>query len=553
MSTPGAIIRRLLPSGSHPNEGESNWDSCPDWPPDAFAVAATLLERSGMYAAYRYSGSDLFDKLYPGRVRRWARKWSDDVRPPQPIQTRWKRILAKKEQSLESLCRDDCRWWDNVFELLAAVDEASVGVGFPRVAPAASSKKSRESLVALVVLAAYEAMEFRRRELLPAIPRSVCMWVQPNVACVLPKSRTSQVGYSLSALSHHLALLPPDTEVQANWLLTYGTVDAGPLNLLLVPFPYAIHGTSFRVANEESIPDTRWYRLRIEQDWLSKDCRRGMGPFLQKLITIAEREVGQIHGLVMPELALDDGLAESVAEQLRRKNPGLELFISGITATRSAPPVNAAFLDIGGHVLCIQRKHHRWKVDGGQIRRYHLGHAMRHTHSQWLEDIDIARRSLNFALFRPGATICTVVCEDLARVEPVQPVLRSVGPNLVIALLMDGPQLEHRWACKYATALCDDPGSAVLTLTSLGMVRRTLEPGARNNRQVALWREPGNSARELLLPSGAHALAVTINTRVVTNRTMDGRADGGLTIDLSLGAVHPISHPSPKPWARVVD
>jgi hypothetical protein len=51
--------------------------------------------------------------------------------------------------------------------------------------------------------------------------------------------------------------------------------------------------------------------------------------------------------------------------------------------------------------------------------------------------------------------------------------MNAIGPNLVIALLMDGPQLENRWPARYATVLAEDPGSAVLTVTSLGMVRRS--------------------------------------------------------------------------------
>jgi 5-methylcytosine-specific restriction enzyme A len=51
--------------------------------------------------------------------------------------------------------------------------------------------------------------------------------------------------------------------------------------------------------------------------------------------------------------------------------------------------------------------------------------------------------------------------------------MRSVGPNLVVALLMDGPQLTARWPARYASVLADDPGSSVLTLTSLGMCLRS--------------------------------------------------------------------------------
>src|SRR5207237_10901568 len=101
----------------------------------------------------------------------------------------------------------------------------------------------------------------------------------------------------------------------------------------------------------------------------------------------------------------------------------------------------------------------------------------------------------------------TLVCEDLARIDPVQAALRAVGPNLVIVLLMDGPQFERRWPGRYATVLADDPGCAVLTLTSLGMVRRSTVPGDDDCREIALWKEsPSSAARELKLPKGAHGL-----------------------------------------------
>jgi len=45
--------------------------------------------------------------------------------------------------------------------------------------------------------------------------------------------------------------------------------------------------------------------------------------------------------------------------------------------------------------------------------------------------------------------MCALVCEDLARPDPVANIVRAVGPNLVIALLMDGPQTKvtFRQAC----------------------------------------------------------------------------------------------------------
>src|SRR5262249_21293110 len=134
------------------------------------------------------------------------------------------------------------------------------------------------------------------------------------------------------------------------------------------------------------------------------------------------------------------------------------------------------FLD--GDILAQweQSKHHRWKLEGSQINRYRLGKVL-DPDLYWWEHIDLAPRCVDFRVFRPGASLATLVCEDLARIDPVQTVIRAVGPNLVVALLMDGPQKTSRWAARYATVLADDPGCAVLSLSSLGLLRRSAPDG----------------------------------------------------------------------------
>ncbi len=96
-----------------------------------------------------------------------------------------------------------------------------------------------------------------------------------------------------------------------------------------------------------------------------------------------------------------------------------------------------------------------------------------------------------------------LVCEDLARLEPVGEVLRSVGPTLVVALLMDGPQLSGRWPGRYATVLADDPGCAVLTLTSIGMAVTSYGTGMAPNRTIGLWKDPKLGVSELQLDKGS--------------------------------------------------
>jgi hypothetical protein len=123
-----------------------------------------------------------------------------------------------------------------------------------------------------------------------------------------------------------------------------------------------------------------------------------------------------------------------------------------------------------------------------------------------------------------------------------------MGPSLVIAVLMDGPQLDRRWPGRYAGALADDPGCSVLTLTSLGMMERSVLPGESEPRQIALWKDASGQARELSLPRGAHALVLSLDAAREERWSLDGRSDRGRTVRLSLGAVRAITHPAPPSW-----
>jgi hypothetical protein len=80
-----------------------------------------------------------------------------------------------------------------------------------------------------------------------------------------------------------------------------------------------------------------------------------------------------------------------------------------------------------------------------------------------------------------------LICADLARQDPAADLIRAVGPNLLIALLMDGPQLSHRWPARYAAVPAEDPGTSVQTLTSLGMAERFVDTVASTTGMPATY------------------------------------------------------------------
>jgi len=168
---------------------------------------------------------------------------------------------------------------------------------------------------------------------------------------------------------------------------------------------------------------------------------------------------------------------------------------------------------------------------------------------KWWEDIDLSNREIAFGLVRDDIVVCALVCEDLARFDPVLPALNSVGPNLVLALLMDGPQLLARWPGRYATVLAEDPGSSVLTLTSLGMVKLARRPGEPECRVIGLWKDAHNAgAKELYLPAGCHGLLLSLKNQPTEQMTIDLRGDERTARALTLEEVWPVYHPSHPEW-----
>jgi hypothetical protein len=156
-------------------------------------------------------------------------------------------------------------------------------------------------------------------------------------------------------------------------------------------------------------------------------------------------------------------------------------------------------------------------------------------------------RTLRFVSANAWLTICHLICEDLARQEPVGELVRAVGPNLVIALLLDGPQLKTRWPARYASVLADDPGSSVLSVTSLGMALRSWSNDFAPSRVVALWKDARGPAQEISLPLDHSALLLTVTADFTREWTADLRDDGGTTGELVLSGVEPLASPPPSP------
>jgi hypothetical protein len=553
------IIKAVLPDGT---TRSNHWTTVCDWPPDLFAAVATITERSGLNAeaAFMSPWTTKFElsKKWIANARAIGREWAVSASPPKAVAELWKTLVRKHGGVLIDDKSTD--WKKIVFSLLSIADEACVGIGFSLPAP---GRGGRQTVSNIQYLVAHDYVVWREKRqkagghpvtggaILPHLPNSLCIRVPSLIACVQPKTSTPVVGCTLRSLTNNLALLPPVTNVSTHWQIAHeGHGDLDTFNFLIVPFPFHLPGTSFARVDRAfpGAPNERAFTLNPKA-WMGKTNPEEFALFLLGLIEETRTELEPVHAIVMPETALQIDFATQVAQILARES-SLDLFITGVVVDVGSSPRNAAAIySFFKHEIInasFQSKHHRWLLNGDQIKRYHLGHLLDPA-SKWWEKIDLSYRNCYVTLFRPRAALSVLICEDLARYDPVLTVMNAIGPNLVIALLMDGPQLEQRWPGRYATVLADDPGSAVLTVTSLGMVLRSNMPGEPENREIALWKEPNGRAQALKLPKGDHALLVALTSRMVEQFTLDGRGDGGTTVQFALGAARGVRYSKALP------
>lgn len=543
--TVGEMLRFLLPG--------CDVFSPPSWPPDVFAVAAILLLQSG---AYTRVVQDWPPKKMPGHPTYKRKDWVAMIRgvaaswrrqslkdkTPKLVQEWWRVLLSFGDKSVVGLPNDSSAV-EALLQLLAAADEASAGVGLiPRRGKIAGYQQRANDLL-------WESSNIGQSA-------TLCEIVPVSRAHVLPKLHTPQNGLTLRSLSHHLALYQGG-EVAPRWhVFPLIQEKRHRFNLLILPWPLTIKPANFQQVRGTLRNMPQEYGFfefsgGLDKNW---ECK------FKKAFIKAWNLVGEIDGVAFPELALADGDPEKIYETLASMgqpyaDAAKHLYlIAGANTRRDGRPQNVATLVApwhyklegdGGTTVYFryeQAKHHRWRLDAAQITQYGLGGSL-DPNRNWWEYSSLKRRELCFVPLREWLTACFLVCEDLARVDPVTEIIRAVGPNLVFALLMDGPQLAHRWPARYATVLADDPGSSVLTLTSLGMAKLSRPPGVTPSRSIAMWKDGLSGARPIeitLDDDNACGAVLTLTQEFRREWTADGREDTKRSSYIKLTGVHPI-------------
>ncbi|MEW5851170.1 MAG: hypothetical protein AB2A00_20450 [Myxococcota bacterium] len=497
------------------------WQRITAWPPDAFAFTSTVLARTG---AYRQVVSPPEGYVWP-RDMAWQRRVAEDAYawrhqlpgPPHDV-----KLLVEAEAGLRRCWQEPLaslahprsqEAWDNccaVLGLHALADQACFGLGVPGPQDVSPSQKSSLALEANLHL----------------VDTGTLAKVSPEVMRVLPKLRTPQLGITLRSLSHHVGAHASD--ITPHWHPAPDVADDldRRLNLLLLPWPLEVPASSFQpVEGRLSNMSTRRFGFFEFNPPPLGDPERVL-----HVLEDAVKRLGPVHGVVFPEACLDRAEADQVAQLLKQR--GVQLMLSGVRG----PEENVAQLRLLQRREALtyeQPKHHRWCVDASQIRQYGLESVLNPSR-MWWEHIKLPPRELHVVAANEWLGICHLICEDLARQDPVTQLVRSVGPTLVVALLQDGPQLARRWSARYATVLADDPGSSVLSLSSLGMALRSRVPGAPPSRVVALWKDSRTGPVEIELPEGKTGIWLSLCAEQLVEYTADGRSDTGASARLVL-------------------
>jgi hypothetical protein len=538
--TPASLWRALA--------GGAIGDELLEWPPDLFALTYVILERS---EAYRFALSPPRRAEWPpARIVGWpdavvdaAQRWSEWLEDrkgalPDLLSEEWSVFREGAGFPLQHLTdAHDWRMCEALLTLHAIADEACAGLG---VALDATDGRGL----------AYRA---RGRELL-ARTGSLAR-IPTHFIRVLPKLRTPPDGTSLRSLARYASVHRPGVEVR--WHKVPGRHpgsqphDKG-VNRLLLPWPLRIRESDFR-----PIPGSVNSLAKEPFGFFEFVPAEGLDlDLVDRMLVAAHDEVDQVTVVVLPESAVDDSEVDELEAVL--SHHGVIGLVAGVRQRSEQPgqfPGNWVHIGVSTGERWVhirQSKHHRWSLDESQIYQYHLGGAL-HPHIRWWEAMEVPLRSVQFVDVGEGSVVVSLVCEDLAQIDDVADVLRSVGPMVVITPLLDGPQLGSRWAARYASVLADDPGSTVLTLTSFGMARRSRPQGHSPSPVIALWKDPVRGIREITLEPGAQGVLISASADRATRRSSDGRRpieSGSEFFNMSIHQVTASSTGSSRPTPR---
>ncbi|WP_156141312.1 hypothetical protein [Aeromonas dhakensis] len=500
------------------------------WPPNTFIILTNILDKNGNYRRF----------VSPNGIHGWSKK---DLSKATELSETWHKILTlpyekiqiddiyKVVTSLQKLFNHDTLKKD-----ISLLLEDNEFITQALTLTIASDEAFKFSKLKNVPKGSVYAETLKQLSVTNEPSKSQLSFSNHHFGTIQRKNTVCQSGISLNSISQHLTNIRPEINLEVLERTNEINSNKDIFNILILPWPMKIDREFFSEVNRDDI-------LEMDENFGFFSYTPKNAIDIDEAVNCSMNAIvstGDIDLIVFPECALSIEDSKVIATSLYKRCHFMSVKCPSVITgnyentshysrnqiTIFSPPEQDPDLpdvSVTPELEPVtQKKHHRWYLDRTQIFNYKLGSNLS-PRKKWWEFIDVDERKLiTYQCHDNNIQITPLICEDLARQDPVAPAVRALGPTLIIALLLDGPQLKNRWPGRYASFLSEDPGSSVLTVTPLGMTLRSDGSGLKPSRVVSFWSEP-SSHRELSLDEGKRSIILTLEKRDILQWTADGR------------------------------
>ena len=312
------LLSLLFPDGT---DCKDSYATVPEWPPDLFAFCAKYIDMVESYTGIITKDSDLYAAFSPAYIDELATissNWANHSSQNHEIQRMWDVVISNLEEDMPA---NNSALLIAIHSLLIVSDEACMGLGFSTTEKNwIQDTYNRRNLEQL------------NNDLESQQHPTCCFLVPSHILCVQPKARTPQVGCNVRSLSHHLALLPPSSSVHVSWYPAESLRETGSIysednfNIVIVPFPYSINARS--VSGHRDTRGVGFFSL--DMAWINGQ-EEAVVDHICRLVGEAQKDAGEVNGVVLPELALNSCAYELLVKKMKSTEyKGLQFLISGV-------------------------------------------------------------------------------------------------------------------------------------------------------------------------------------------------------------------------------
>ena len=293
----------------------------PIWPADVFAIAASLLQRTGAYApAMDHWPPDGQESTWNDDVRKVGRQWRQQWNQGtfKYLDSHWNTLLSRLTLPIDRIS-SDTEFLQALVQLCAVADEACDHLG---ILDSDGTEPETDE----------EVEFFLQADSLLEESSSLCREIHPSRLRVLPKMHTPQSGLTIRSFSLNLALITV-SEIAPKWLVYPSPFGKRPLEILFVPWPRRVDPEDFAPAPPLA---HEMRNMPSEFDFFEYDPVRPENPvaYVADLLQRVEASGTNVNAVLLPELALTDSEFEALRELVVDERD--KVLIAGVTDISAA-------------------------------------------------------------------------------------------------------------------------------------------------------------------------------------------------------------------------